>query len=423
MNQNSQTSKSVLVSEHPHQREIFYDNTRNKVIVTGRRWGKSVLGREEAIKTAFEIKNALVWIVCPTREMAKDIHWDALKRRLKDDLKWKIKVNESSLTITRLKTNSKIALKTADNPDRLRGRGLHKVIIDEFRDMDQSVWSEVLRPTLSDYHGQAVFISTTNGYDVLYDLYLKGQGGDPEWKSWTYKTIDSPFISDSEIEQARKELDEKTFRQEYEASFETATGRVYYAFDRNFNLRQKEHDTNKPVKICLDLNVNPCKWSFVQSHIDGDYVIGELVKQDTYTLEMIRATIAKYPNAKFIVYGDYTGTNRSTKSPVTDYEIIKKEIPNCDIRIKRTVSVLDRINSLNARLCSADGIRHLFVDPKCTHTVESLEKTLWKKDKREIDKSTEQKNADTAISDGLSYYTDYEYSLKGKPIVRIENAF
>jgi len=410
MSQNK-TISNILVSTHPHQNEIFYDNTRNKVVVTGRRWGKSVLGREEALKTAKQIDNALVWIVCPTREMAKDIHWDALKKRC-SDMKWRVKINESSLTITRLTNGSKIALKTADNPDRLRGRGLHKVVVDEFRDMEQSVWNEVLRPTLSDYHGQAVFISTTNGYDVLYDLYLKGQSGDVEWKSWTYKTIDSPFIADSEIEQAKKELDEKTFRQEYEASFETATGRVYYAFDRKFNLKSREYNPDQPILACLDFNVNPCKWSFIQ----GDTVIGELIKQDTYTLEMAKATKEKYPNAKFIVYGDYTGTNRSTKSPVTDYQILQNElmIPDKDIRIKHTNSVIDRINSLNARLCSADGNRHLFIDPSCTHTIESFEKTLWKEDKREIDKSTTEKNAATAISDGISYYTDYEYPIYGQ---------
>lgn len=411
----NKTISNVLVATHPHQNEIFYDNTRNKVVVTGRRWGKSVLGREEAMKTAKQVDNALVWIVCPTREMAKDIHWDALKKRA-SDLKWRVKINESSLTLTRLVNGSKIALKTADNPDRLRGRGLHKVVIDEFRDMEQSVWNEVLRPTLSDYHGQAVFISTTNGYDVLYDLYLKGQSGDPEWKSWTYKTIDSPFISDSEIEQARKELDEKTFRQEYEASFETATGRVYYAFDRKHNVKAKEFNPALPVMACLDFNVNPCKWSFIQRYPDGDYVIAELIKQDTYTLEMSQATKKMFPDSVIIVYGDYTGTNRSTKSAVTDYQILQNELNIADknVRIKPTISVIDRINSLNARLCSADGNRHLFVDPSCVDTIESFEKTVWKEDKREIDKSTLDKNVSTAISDGISYYTDYEYPIYGQ---------
>jgi hypothetical protein len=306
-------------------------------------------------------------------------------------------------------------LKTADTPDRLRGRGLHLAVIDEFRDMEQSVWTEIIRPALSDYSGKTVFISTTNGYDVLYDLYIKGQPGDTEWKSWTYKTIDSPFILASEIEQARTELDEKTFRQEYEASFETATGRVYYGFDRDYNIREKKYTPVLPVCLTLDFNVNPCKWGFVQQHPEGDYVIDELVKTDTYTEEMARAVVNKYPDSRFIVYGDYTGSSRNTRGSVTDFDIIKQIIPNCEIRIKKTVSVVNSVNSLNARLCNAKGERRWFVDPSCKQSVESFEKTLWHKQKREIDKDTEEKNANTALTDGFRYMTEYEYSLKGKP--------
>jgi len=416
MTSQNKTTSNILVSTHPHQNEIFYTDVRNKVVVTGRRWGKSVLGREEALRVAKTIPNSLSWIICPTREMAKDIHWEQLKKRCKE-LNWKIKVNETALSITRLIDGSKIVLKTADSPDRLRGRGLHLAVIDEFRDMEQSVWTEVIRPALSDYQGKAVFISTTNGYDVLYDLYIKGKQGNPEWKSWTYKTIDSPFISDSEIEQARTELDEKTFRQEYEASFETATGRVYYGFDRNVSIKAKEFNPNLPICLTLDFNVNPCKWGFVQRYNDGDYVIDEMIKRDTYTEEMIKAVIAKYPNSEFIVYGDYTGSSRNTRSSVTDFDIIKQVIPKADIRIKKTVSVVNSVNSLNARLCNAKGERKFFIDPKCKESIESFEKTLWHEQKREIDKSTPEKNANTALTDGFRYMTEYEYNLKGKPTI------
>jgi hypothetical protein len=348
--------------------------------------------------------------------MAYDIHWEQLKQRVKD-LNWRVKINETKLSITRLIDNSKIVLKTADNPDRLRGRGLHKVIIDEFRDMEQNVWEEILRPALSDYRGQAIFISTTNGYDVLYDLYVLGQKGNPDWKSWTYKTIDSPFISKEEIEQAKQELDEKTFRQEYEASFETATGRVYYAFDRKYNLRDKEFNSRLPVGLTLDFNVNPCKWGVSQEYPDGTYAIDEVVKADTYTREMALEVKSRYPDSRFIVWGDFTGTAKNTRGRSTDYDILKEILgSDIDIRIKKTVSVIDGVNAFNARILNAKGERKFFVHPKLKHTIESMEKTLWHEMKREIDKSTEQKNADTAISDGYRYKMDYEYSLKGKPI-------
>ncbi len=124
--------------------DIAKDTSRFKVVVTGRRWGKSVLGREVALHQAFNYPNSLTWIVTPTREMGKDIHWTQLKKRCED-------LN----SITNTDNNAKIFIKTADKPDRLRGRGLDLVIPDEFASMDQSVWSEILRPALSDKKGKA----------------------------------------------------------------------------------------------------------------------------------------------------------------------------------------------------------------------------------------------------------------------------
>ena len=155
--------------------DIAKDTSRFKVVVTGRRWGKSVLGREVALHQAFNYPNSLTWIVTPTREMGKDIHWTQLKKRC-EDLNWNYKVNETELSITNTDNNAKIFIKTADKPDRLRGRGLDLVIPDEFASMDQSVWSEILRPALSDKKGKALFISTPAGHDVLYELYnIHGQ--------------------------------------------------------------------------------------------------------------------------------------------------------------------------------------------------------------------------------------------------------
>jgi len=415
MTSQKKITSNIIVNAHVHQKEIFFDKTRNKVVVTGRRWGKSVLGREEALKTVKQVPGSLVWIVAPTREMAKDIHWDALKERVRQ-LNWRVKINETELSVKRLKDNSKIVLKTADNPDRLRGRGLTKVIVDEFRDMQQSVWNAVLRPSLAESRGGVLFISTTNGYDVLHELYVLGQGHDPDWKSWTYKTIDSPFISADEIEKARTELDEKTFRQEFEASFETATGRVYYAFDRKQNISEKKLDDKRPLILCVDFNVSPCVWSVIQHYGEGDYVIDEIVKHDTNTTEMTKEFIERYvkpnPRIQVFIYGDYSGTSRHTSSMSTDFDVMKDLLPQAHINIKPNPQVVDRVNATNARLCNAKGERRLFVAPKCKTDIKDFEQVLWKEGKREIDKGNIEL---THGSDGIGYYCEYEYSLKGKP--------
>jgi len=205
---------------HSGQMEVYKHPARFKCVVAGRRWGKSILSRNMIIKYA-KIPRRKVWYVAPTYRMAQQIMWQVMLDAVPD--RWVKKINHTSLTIW-LINGSVIELKGADNPDSLRGVGIHFLVLDEYQDMSEDTWKKALRPTLADTGGDALFIGTPKSYNLLYDVYMLGQ--DPvrqegprsrSWMSWQYPTITSPFIPKEEVDAAREDMDKKSFQQEFMA--------------------------------------------------------------------------------------------------------------------------------------------------------------------------------------------------------------
>ena len=396
------------------QKAIIEDDSRFKVITAGRRWGKTYLSLYDLLldndKGAWKHANMVNWFVAPTYRQAKNIAWNILKKICYYRPEYIKSVNESDLHIE-FTNGSIISLKGADKEDSLRGVGLDKVNPDEFAFMKKAAWTEVIRPALSDKLGKAMFIGTPDGFNYFYDLYQQGRNQENGYKSWHFKSIDSPFIDAEEIENARRELDERTFRQEYEATFETATGRVYYTFDRDKNNTDRVYDKSLPLKVYVDFNVSPCIWTLGQTIKDEDFVIDEICRQNTNTQEMAKVVGDLYGyDSYFNFYGDYSGTYRSTKSYSTDYDIIRTVLSNSDYNLKPAPIVVDRVNATNSRLCTASGDRKLFINvKKCPELTKDYEQVVWKEGKREIDKSNIER---THASDGIGYYIDYEYGLK-----------
>ena len=195
------------------QAEVSASPARFRVVIAGRRWGKTYLAIRELARVC-RLPNRRAFYVAPTYRQAKQIVWDQLKYRLMD-LNWTRNINESDLTIT-LKNGSKISLRGADNPDSLRGVGLDAIIMDEFAMIDQRTWTEVLRPTLSDRSGSAMFISTPMGQaNWAYDLFTRGlDPTEQHWQSFQYTTLSGGNVSEDEIAQAQQDLDARTFKQD-----------------------------------------------------------------------------------------------------------------------------------------------------------------------------------------------------------------
>ena len=215
------------------QKEVAESDHRFRVLVSGRRFGKTHLSIRELAKAASQ-PGKVCWYVAPTYRQAKQIVWLNLKEKLRQ-LNWVRKINESELTI-HLINQSVISLKGADNHDSLRGVGLDFLVMDEFADIDEKAWLEVLRPTLSDTQGTALFTGTPKGIgNWSYELY-KNERSNENWKSWQFTTIEGGQVPEDEIKQAKRDLDERTFRQEYEAKFETYSGIIYYNFKLENNI-------------------------------------------------------------------------------------------------------------------------------------------------------------------------------------------
>lgn len=209
------TKKQVSFKLHEKQAEVFYNDCRFRVVVAGRRFGKTKLSMLTMIAWATK-KLQKIWYVAPTYRMAKQIMWNDLKANV--PLEWVTKIRENELSME-FRNGSVISLRGADKPDSLRGVSLDFLVLDEFQDIAGETWTTVLRPTLADRRGYALFIGTPKGFNHLYKLYKMGQNKakqmKKEWMSWQFPTITSPFIPKSEIEAARRDMDEKSFRAEF----------------------------------------------------------------------------------------------------------------------------------------------------------------------------------------------------------------
>ena len=192
------------------QSKIYQDDTRFRVIVAGRRFGKTFLSTVELITKAIEGQDKNVWYVAPTYKAAKEIAWDMLLTSLPRE--YIRKTNESSLTVT-LINGSTISLKGAEKADNLRGRALDFVVMDEFADMKPETWYAVLRPSLSDRKGSAIFIGTPKGRNHLYDLWTFGTDKREDWSSYQFTTIQGEQVDADEIEKAKQDLDHLTRNQ------------------------------------------------------------------------------------------------------------------------------------------------------------------------------------------------------------------
>ncbi len=389
------------------QRQVADNKSRFRILCTGRRFGKTTLAIRELCYNARE-PNKVCWYVAPSYRQAKQIAWVKLKQILKD-LRWIRKVNEAELTIE-LKNKSRICLRGADNKDSLRGVGIDFIVLDECADIDEQAWSEVLRPTLSDTKGSAVFAGTPKGMNWFHDLYQRGQDQtEEEYSSFLFTTLEGGFVDSGEIEQAKRDLDAKTFRQEYQATWETYSGIIYYGFSTSENIKHFDQPLdNNIIHIGMDFNLDPM--CAVVSYISNGvvYIMDEIQIWSSNTDELCQEIHRRYPGKKIFVYPDPASRQRKTSAGGrTDLSILQNNGFVCKVP-PRHMAIRDRINSVNAKLCSASNERQVFIHPKCKNLLNSVSKHTYKEGTVLPDKT----QGFDHMNDALGYLISFLYPIR-----------
>ena len=206
----------------PWQQEVYSDQTRFKVIAAGRRCGKSRLAATTLIIEGLRCPpGSAVLYVSPTMGQSRQIIWDLLLDLGREVIQ-SSHVNNLDITLI---NGARIYVRGADRPDTLRGVSLTYAVLDEVADIKPEAWEQVIRASLSDKKGRAMFIGTPKGRNWFHDLWK--MTGDPEWKSWHFTTQDNPLIDPKEIESAKKTLSTFAFKQEYMASFSNAGADIF----------------------------------------------------------------------------------------------------------------------------------------------------------------------------------------------------
>jgi len=384
--------------------EILKHQARFKVVVAGRRWGKTHLALIWLCSDQIQAAEQR-WFIAPTYRQGKMIAFPILRQIFRG----RAKINESELKVI-LPNEAEICIKGADNEDSLRGAGLNRVVLDEYAYFKPHVWEEIVLPMLATSEGNAMFIGTPSGYNVMYDLWLKGQA-ESGWKSWQFKTVDGGFVSPDEIERLKSNMDGRLYRQEMEASFETTGNRAAYNFDRDIHVKKAE-DIASNQWIGMDMNVDYMTAVLACEYTDGTvHYYDEIRQSNSNTDTMAKAMRNKWPEIT-IIYPDPAGSARSTTSHGSDFSILRDY--NYVVRSRKShPSHIDRLNALNRKLVDANGKISMTVDPKCIYLIKDLEQ-VQRDRKGGIDKVSD--IALTHALDACSYVLEMKWPCTSRKV-------
>ena len=432
------TARWYPLRPHAGQAKLWTSSSRFRVAACGRRSGKSELAKRFGAKLAIapqRYQDARYVFGGPTYAQAKRVFWPDLKKLVP---RWALlgqdprrAVSEDELTI-QLANGSTIQVVGLDRPERAEGVAIDFALIDEAANVREEAWTEHLRPGLSERGGQAWIISTPEGRNWLWQLAQRAQ--EDTTGLWSYHTWPSSTILDPvEIAIAKAELDQRTFAQEYDASFLDVSGRVYYNFRREVHAAESlPYDPFATLLVSFDFNVSPGVAVFAQvRRYRGDNLLVDRVdpiavvtdelwiERDSNTPRVCQEIVRRYRDhhGPVEVYADATGGAKGTsQTDGSDLVLIRKHLePVFGERLNWHVPhanppVRARINSLNSRLESADGKVHLLVDPSCKHVVQDLEGVTWSPS-GDIDKKSSPMLSH--ISDALGYLTHGKWPLSG----------
>ena len=359
---------------HSAQEQIARDGHRFRVARCGRRFGKTVLAAQEMFVRAVAFKDARIVYYAPTRDDARDIMWKMLK-----DVCGNLIVgdpNESRLEMNIRNRHGGTSLIVLYGWEALQERGKGVGVKNNFAVLDEVSkysnfeygWQEILRPTLIDVKGEALFISTTNGFNHFYDLCNK-ELSDSDYKTFHFTSYDNPFIPAEEIDKIKSEMTEDRAAQEIYADFRKKEGLVYKEFNRENHIYTGEIDVDISYTIAgVDFGfTHPTAVPTIKKDYNSIYWITDEWFYSGKTEDEVVEYVASQKFAK--VYPDPENASAT--------EALKKRGVNVRKVVKGKGSVLSGIQVVRELLKQ----NRLRINARCIATIEAFEKYSYKEAK------------------------------------------
>lgn len=370
----------------PYQREFHDSPARFKVVLGGRRSGKSKAALQQIVRHALEVPDANAWWVSPTLADARDVGWDAFKEELADDLRPLIQYTNEMRMMVRFRNGSRITFKGSESEQSLRGRSLTFLVVDEFAFVIEGMWKRALRPALADRQGSAVLCSTPNGLNWAHALW-EFSATRPNWARFHWPSRINPILSKEELDDAKAALDPREWEQEFEAKFVSRAGQVYPDFsDANivppFSPLADEWnvylgiDPGFATKAAVVFLAVPC----VQDNRihNGDTRVVQfdelyLTRRDVHmVLSEIDRVLARHGLHKRNVrkaYTDVAANTAESTSGLSPANIIRAAGYQVENKQGEIAPGLALVRSF---ILSAAGVRRFQVTSNCTETIRSL---------------------------------------------------
>ena len=372
-----QQARWYPLKDHPVQLRLLRavdDGVRFPIVPAGRRSGKTERAKRFLARQALYYPNEKYFAAAPTYAQAKKIWWDDLKALTLSCLHVK-QPSETELKIY-IPNGTEIHIIGLDQPQRIEGINWTGGVIDEIADVrGDSLEANIMpalntvNPTRPYYRAWCWFIGVPDGLNHYYDMAQYAiNSGDPEWGyyHWTSDEILPPDV----IESARRTMSPKQFKQEYQASFETASGRIYEDYGSH-NLTDAVINPDEPLYWSHDQNYTPLS-SCISVMRDGKvYILDEIVLEGAVSRQSALEFVEKYKehhNKTVYIYGDPAGRAGEKHGHKSDYDEIEDILRINGWKFERRVrhkhpSIKDRQNAVRAKILNAEGQTSLFVNP------------------------------------------------------------
>ncbi len=378
---------------HQTQQALWECPSRFVYVPAGRASGKTELALRRLVSCLPDEKpwpDPLYVYGGPTYQQAKRTAWRKLLRLCPNH--WISEVSLTELSITTI-FGSTLFLVGLDKPERIEGIQLDGMVIDENCDIKPGTFDLNVLPTLIWRNGWCWRIGVPKrfgpGAVEFRTRFEQARAGDlPDSEGFTWPSAE--IVPSELLEHARATMDARDFAEQFEANWQTASGGVFHAFNREYNVRPCAYDKTKPILVGSDFNVDPhCS---ILAHLCGDTleVFDELFLRNSNTPEMLDVLASRYVGhtGGWQFYGDATGKARKSAATLSDYAHITT---NAKLKaMGRTLHypssnppVADRFAAMNARICAGDENRRVFIDPRCTHLIQDIEIRAYKPNSRE----------------------------------------